>query len=328
MELKVHKKVTETKQYYKEKAKYEKLLTLLFKDKYLWHKAYFRSPTHKLKVCCRSHGFFWISPIELVKKAKTKHQCPHCERIRLKFIGERQINSHKLYKGVYFTSKLFKEICIKTNGHIYDYSNVIFKGFNNPIYPVCPVHGKVKIKYPSTQLTPTSCKACRGSAKRFTTQEFVEKVKVTHNDIYDYSKTNYVSARDVITITCPIHGDFETVAGAHRVGHGCPSCFPGGYNPKKPGIFYYLKVNNGEAYKIGITNLSVKERYCKSDLDKSEVLLEEYYENGYEARQREKYFLNKYKDLKYKGANLLKSAGIFELFQENILEIEGVLNTP
>lgn len=53
---------------------------------------------------------------------------------------------------------------------------------------------------------------------------FVERARVKHGDMYDYSKTHYRSARETVTITCREHGDFEQLAYKHLEGHRCPRC--------------------------------------------------------------------------------------------------------
>lgn len=42
-----------------------------------------------------------------------------------------------------------------------------------------------------------------------TTEIWIKRAKEVHGDLYDYSKTVYKSCKDKVTITCPIHGDFE-----------------------------------------------------------------------------------------------------------------------
>lgn len=61
-------------------------------------------------------------------------------------------------------------------------------------------------------------------SKRLTTEEFIEKAKQVHNSKYDYSKTEYVSSRIKVIITCPEHGDFEQLPSSHLQGVGCPKC--------------------------------------------------------------------------------------------------------
>jgi len=43
---------------------------------------------------------------------------------------------------------------------------------------------------------------------KYDTNIFIEKAKEIHGDKYDYSKTIYNKATELITITCKIHGDF------------------------------------------------------------------------------------------------------------------------
>lgn len=58
---------------------------------------------------------------------------------------------------------------------------------------------------------------------RKTTEEFVEKSKLTHGDKYDYSKVNYINESLYVTIVCPIHGNFTQTPRNHYR-HGCKKC--------------------------------------------------------------------------------------------------------
>lgn len=61
--------------------------------------------------------------------------------------------------------------------------------------------------------------------KKWTTESFIERSKQIHGDIYDYSKTIYTGYGSKITITCPIHGDFEQSISNHiHKQYGCPKC--------------------------------------------------------------------------------------------------------
>ena len=44
---------------------------------------------------------------------------------------------------------------------------------------------------------------------KLTTQEFVDRAAIVHNNIYDYSKVEYIGSKDKVLITCKEHGDFE-----------------------------------------------------------------------------------------------------------------------
>ena len=61
-------------------------------------------------------------------------------------------------------------------------------------------------------------------ARKLTQDEYIDICKRVHNNKYDYSKTVYINKRTKITITCPIHGDFQQYAQNHKKGQGCPIC--------------------------------------------------------------------------------------------------------
>lgn len=57
------------------------------------------------------------------------------------------------------------------------------------------------------------------------TEKFIKKSKVVHNNIYDYSKTNYINFKTNVIITCPIHGDFNCLPCKHLQKIGCKKCY-------------------------------------------------------------------------------------------------------
>jgi very-short-patch-repair endonuclease len=63
-----------------------------------------------------------------------------------------------------------------------------------------------------------------GGRKKLTTDEFVLRAKLLHNENYLYNKTNYINKRTKVIITCKKHGDFEQLPQNHINGSGCPKC--------------------------------------------------------------------------------------------------------
>jgi hypothetical protein len=59
---------------------------------------------------------------------------------------------------------------------------------------------------------------------KLTTENFIEKAKQIHGDLYDYLISEYKSGKDKIKIICREHGVFEQVAGDHLQGKGCKEC--------------------------------------------------------------------------------------------------------
>lgn len=57
-----------------------------------------------------------------------------------------------------------------------------------------------------------------------TTDVFIKKAYIKHNNKYDYSKTEYNGRKRKLIIICKIHGEFEQRAGNHLQGQGCKLC--------------------------------------------------------------------------------------------------------
>ena len=61
-------------------------------------------------------------------------------------------------------------------------------------------------------------------AVKLTTEVFITKANIKHNNKYSYEKSKWVKSNKFITITCPIHGDFEQRGNCHLRGKGCKKC--------------------------------------------------------------------------------------------------------
>ena len=66
------------------------------------------------------------------------------------------------------------------------------------------------------------CDKC--SDKITSTYNFIKKSKDIHGDIFDYSKTNYISSREKLKIICKEHGEFDLYPIQHIRGQGCIIC--------------------------------------------------------------------------------------------------------
>lgn len=60
--------------------------------------------------------------------------------------------------------------------------------------------------------------------RRTTTAEFIDKAKKLHGNKYDYSKSEYITAKQKVKIICLVHGEFSAAPSHHLNGTGCPSC--------------------------------------------------------------------------------------------------------
>lgn len=96
----------------------------------------------------------------------------------------------------------------------------------------------------------------------------------------------------------------------------------GGFDILAPAIMYYLKINKGEAYKIGVTNATVELRFKLKDLKKIEVLKVWEFSSGREALDKELEIKKDFIGYRWRGRDILTN-GNTELFNSDILLIDN-----
>ena len=110
----------------------------------------------------------------------------------------------------------------QVHGNKYDYSLVNYLGSKEYVTIICPIHGEFKQK--AGNHLKYGCAACAQN-KKITLEEFIKKSEKIHNNKYDYSKvTPFQNTRELVTIICPIHGEFSQRVGDHMRGCGCNKC--------------------------------------------------------------------------------------------------------
>jgi hypothetical protein len=215
----------------------------------------------KITITCKIHGDF-----EQKAYVHTAgNGCQKCGRLAT-------ANSHRYDTGT------FIEKSNEKHNFLYNYSKVNYINSEEKVIIECSIHGDFKQR-PADHLSGIGCRKCAfikvAGYKKLTTQSFIEKSNKVHNNIYSYNKTNYKDAFTKVTITCPIHGDFNKIASAHIYGGGCQKCgfIKGGFGfsrsefikkaKERVCTFYTLRCFNEkeEFYKIGITMNSTQERY-------------------------------------------------------------------
>lgn len=116
------------------------------------------------------------------------------------------------------------------HGNKYDYTKIVYKNNKIPVEIICPTHGTWWAT-PSNLLKGCGCKICstkeawKSRNDRITTEIFIDRCNIMHDNKYDYSLVNYVNPSSIIIIICNIHGNFETTALNHLYNKsGCPDC--------------------------------------------------------------------------------------------------------
>ncbi len=113
----------------------------------------------------------------------------------------------------------FLRKCIQRHGDKYDYSLVEYKGMDKKIKII--FGGEVFEQKASAHLYLGSCEKVK---KKKTTELFIREGNEIHNNLYNYSKVNYINNQTKVIIVCNIHGEFEQVPTSHLGGTGCPNC--------------------------------------------------------------------------------------------------------
>jgi hypothetical protein len=110
----------------------------------------------------------------------------------------------------------------------YDYSLVEYIDSQTKVKIICSKHGVFE-KTPNKFLMGQECLICSKEKKSDKLRNNVEDIKtksnIIHNNMYDYSLVEYVSAHKKVKIICPIHGVFEQSIHAHvNKKRGCSLC--------------------------------------------------------------------------------------------------------
>lgn len=161
------------------------------------------------------------------------------------------------------TEEFIKESNIIHNRK-YDYSKVNYINAYTKVCIICPIHGEFW-QEPHSHLKGCGCIACGKNKvslkKTKTTEEFINKSKIIHNNKYEYSEVQYVNVFQKVKIICPIHGEFWQTPNIHLRGCGCEKCGGRFVKDTKTFIEEAQKVH-GNKYDYSKTNY----KDCKTKL--------------------------------------------------------------
>lgn len=102
---------------------------------------------------------------------------------------------------------------------------------------------------------------------KFNLEDFINKSRKIHGDLYDYSISEYINYHENIDIICKIHGSFKKRVKHHLAGIGCNKCTNEKMSNKNciwtEEMDIYLKEN---FQKQTATTLSKKFNLCKQSI--------------------------------------------------------------
>lgn len=111
-------------------------------DKYDYSKTEYINNTTKICIICPKHGEFWQTP----NKHLSGHGCHKCGR---KIVAEKQL----------LTNEQFINQAKLIHGDKYDYSKVVYTGYEEYVTIICPEHGEFK-QTPDSHLHSGGCPKC------------------------------------------------------------------------------------------------------------------------------------------------------------------------
>lgn len=184
-------------------------------DTFDYKDAVFKDTKTKVKLTCNGckHEFSQAPYSHIGQGAG----CPKCSKLR----GAAK-------------KKLTKEIFIerantKHGVGTYDYSAVVYNGWEVPVMIYCHTHGFF-MQSPGNHLNGKGCILCgyirTGNALRRSQKDFILVANMVHKMKYTYENTVYKSDAEPVIITCgvPGHGDFSMTPSNHLRGQGCRKC--------------------------------------------------------------------------------------------------------
>lgn len=161
--------------------------------------------TTKITITCSVHGVDCTSTkSNLLKGASSATVCTECKIASIHTRAKKVHNDYYTYLPI-------------TN----------FVNQDSEMTSVCHEHGEFTQSI-NAHLSGKGCRKCATKnlveLRTKNTDQFIEDAIKVHGDKYTYNKVKYTKSANVVTITCPKHGDFDQIANSHLVGFGCNLC--------------------------------------------------------------------------------------------------------
>lgn len=177
-------------------------------NKYNYSKVNYINNHKDVIIICKLHGEFNVAPSNHLKG----ESCPKCRNRHL----EKLSNTAK-----------FIEQAKNIHGDKCDYSKVKYINSKTKVEIICNTHKIEFWQTPDNHLSGKSCNKCgviTCSFKRsYTTDSYIKKASLIHNNQYDYSKVNYVGWKTNINVICKFKHE-TNVKPEYHLKYGCSTC--------------------------------------------------------------------------------------------------------
>ncbi len=122
----------------------------------------------------------------------------------------------------------------------YDYIKSVYVNCQTKLIITCRLHGDF-LQKPSDHISgKCGCPLC-DPTNTLGNEKFIEKSNKKHDNLYDYTRVNYIKNDIPVEIICKEHGSFFQKPGPHLRGQGCPNCYT---NNKKSNTKEFTEKSN------------------------------------------------------------------------------------
>jgi len=126
-------------------------------------------------------------------------------------------------KKKYIRTKQFLDTMKNLFGDTLSFPNLNYQNQRTKVSVTCNIHNRTYDAWPSNLVRgKRGCKRC---GKHLTRLDFIEESRKKHGVKYSYDNVKFINTTTKVSVTCPIHGDWEVKPISHYYeGSGCPSC--------------------------------------------------------------------------------------------------------
>ena len=199
-------------------------------NKYDYSLVIYEKSREKIKIICKEHGIFEQEPANHSRG----QGCPMCAGVKN------------------YTKEEFIEKANKAHNNIYDYTLSNYINNKNNVKIICKEHGIFESRPDNHINCKTGCPKCANNIL-YSTEDFIKKASIKHNNKYDYNKVNYKTAHKKIIIICPDHGEFTQKPSRHLQGDGCSKC-SGKYRYTNQEFIKKANIIHKNTYDYSLTN--------------------------------------------------------------------------
>ena len=223
-----------------------------------------------------------MSQAEFIQKAKAKHgdlydydnvkyvnsatkvdiTCLACDdnflqtpSVHLRVYGCPKCGLHKRIESQRMSQAEFIQKAKAKHG-LYDYDNVKYVNSTTKVDITCLACDDNFPQTPRNHLQGYGCPKCglhkRIESQRMSQDEFIQKAKAEHGDLYDYDNVKYINTRTNVNITClKCQKDFPQTPNVHLQGSGCPKCGIESQRMSQAEFIQKAKAKHGTKYDYG-----------------------------------------------------------------------------